>query len=161
MLQAPQSTQHLAELNIGRLRYELTDPRMATFANNLDLVNGIAERSEGFVWRFKDDSGSATNTRPFDDPHIIVNLSVWESIEALERFVWQTVHKRFYGRREEWFAKTSEPNLVMWWVAPGHQPSLTEAIARLDHLRVHGSGEYAFGWDGLPAARMWKAARCA
>ena len=59
---------HLAQLNIGRLRYPTDDPRMADFMNNLDLVNGLAERSHGFVWRLKDDSGNATNFRPFPDP---------------------------------------------------------------------------------------------
>ena len=79
--------------------------------NNLDLVNGLAERSKGFVWRLKDDSGNATNIRPFADPSMIVNLSVWENVEALERFVWQTVHKRFYGRRPEWFEQDREAAL--------------------------------------------------
>ena len=71
---------------------------MADFIDNLAFVNGLAERSEGFVWRYQDDSGSAIDTRPFDgDPRMAVNMSVWEGVEALERFVWQTVHKRFYG----------------------------------------------------------------
>ena len=92
-----QPARHLAQLNIGRLRYEADDPRMADFVDNLAMVNGIAERSDGFVWRYQDDSGSAIDTRPFDgDPRMAINMSVWENIEALERFVWQTVHKRFY-----------------------------------------------------------------
>src|SRR5437868_7834461 len=74
---------HLAQLNIGRLRYPTDDPRVADFMNNLDLVNALAERSEGFVWRLKDDTGNATNIRPYGDPQMIVNLSVWESVEAL------------------------------------------------------------------------------
>ncbi len=81
------ATRHLAQLNIGRFRYPTDDPRMADFMNNLALVNGIADRSAGFVWRLKDDSGNATNFRPFPDPQMAVNLSVWESVEALERFV--------------------------------------------------------------------------
>jgi Domain of unknown function (DUF3291) len=101
---------HLAQLNIGRIRYEIDDPRMADFTNNLALVNGIAERSAGFIWRYIDDSGNATNTRPYDDPRIIVNFSVWESVDALERFVWQTVHKRFYGRRTDWFEHFEGPS---------------------------------------------------
>src|SRR4029077_11254488 len=92
---------HLAQLNIGRLRYPTDDPRMADFMNNLNFVNGIAERSKGFVWRPKYASDITTAIRRFADPYMAVNLSVWESIEALERFVWQTVHKRFYGRRPE------------------------------------------------------------
>jgi hypothetical protein len=153
---------HLAQLNIGRLRYEADDPRMADFIDNLALVNRLAERSEGFVWRYQDDSGSAIDTRPFaGDPRMAVNLSVWESVAALEKFVWQTVHKRFYGRRHEWFEAMGESYFVMWWVPAGHRPTVAEAIERLDHLKRHGSSEHAFGWEGLPTAQLYKSARCA
>jgi hypothetical protein len=157
-----QARQHLAQLNIGRLRYEADDPRMADFIDNLALVNGLAERSEGFVWRYQDDSGSAIETRPYaGDPRMAINLSVWESVEALEKFVWQTVHKRFYGRREEWFDRLEGPYFVMWWVPAGHRPTVTEAIARLEHFKRHGASDHAFGWQDLPAAQLWKTARCA
>jgi hypothetical protein len=153
--------QHLAQLNIGRFRYPTDDPRMADFMNALDLVNGLAERSEGFVWRLKDESGNATNFRPFPDPQMAVNLSVWENVEALERYVYQTVHKRFYGRREEWFETLDRPHFVMWRIAAGHIPTLAEAKERLDHLTAHGLSEYAFGWESIAAAQLWKTARCA
>ncbi|HEV2956407.1 MAG TPA: DUF3291 domain-containing protein [Xanthobacteraceae bacterium] len=152
---------HLAQLNIGRLRYPTDDPRMADFMNALDLVNGLAERSPGFVWRLKDGSNNATAIRPFPDPDMAVNLSVWESIEALERFVWQTLHKRFYGRRQEWFAKAEGPHLVMWWVPAGHMPTVEAAKERLEYLAAHGPSDYAFGWESIPAAQLWKTARCA
>jgi hypothetical protein len=154
-------TKRLAQLNIGRLRYPTDDPRMADFMNNLDFVNGIAERTPGFVWRLKDDSGNATAIRPFADPDMAVNLSVWEGIEALERFVWQTVHKRFYGRRQEWFAQMEGPHLVMWWVAAGLLPTVAEAKERLEYLAAHGPSDHAFGWESIPAAQLWKTARCA
>src|SRR5262245_43383250 len=92
---APMTTMlHPAQLNIGRIRHPLDDPRMADFVNNLDRVNAIAEHTPGFVWRLQDDSGNATAIHAFDDPRMLLNMSVWESVEALERFVWQTVHKR-------------------------------------------------------------------
>ena len=78
---------HLAQLNIGRLRYEVDDPCMADFTNNLALVNGLAERRTGFIWRYIDESGNSTGTRPYADPRIAINLSVWENVEVLERFV--------------------------------------------------------------------------
>jgi hypothetical protein len=93
---------HIAQLNIGRFRYPTDDPRLRGF--NLDRVNAIADRSEGFVWRLKDDSNNATAIRPASDPTMAVNLSVWKSAEALEQFVWATVNKQFYNRRGEWFA---------------------------------------------------------
>jgi hypothetical protein len=158
----PMTGLHLAQLNIGRLRYEVGDPRMAEFIDNLAFVNGLAERSPGFVWRYQDDSGSAIETRPFaSDPRMAINLSVWDSVEALERFVWQTVHKRFYGRRHEWFERMDERYFVMWWVPAGHRPTVQEAVERLRHLQQQGPSDHAFGWESLPAAQLWKSARCA
>jgi hypothetical protein len=150
---------HLAQLNVGRIRYELNDPRMSDFTDNLALINGIAERSDGFVWRYIDESGNATETRPYADPHIIVNFSVWESVDALERFVWQTVHKRFYGRRADWFERFQGPSVALWWVPVGHRPSVEEAVARIDHLKRHGPSDHAFDWQ-TASAQLWKTARC-
>ena len=59
---------HIAQLNIGRFRFATDDARMAGFMQNLDRVNALAERSEGFVWRLKDDSNNATAFRPFSRP---------------------------------------------------------------------------------------------
>ena len=152
---------HLAQLNIGRIRYSLDDPRMADFVNNLDRVNAIAEHTPGFVWRLQDDSGNATAIHAFDDPRMLLNMSVWESVDALERFVWQTVHKRIYGRRPEWFEPLDRPHFVMWWVPAGHRPDVAEAKSRLEHLWAHGPSDYAFGWERIPSAQLWKTARCA
>jgi hypothetical protein len=153
---------HLAQLNIGRIRYEVNDPRMAGFVDNLASVNAIAERSPGFVWRYTDESGNATSTRPYDgDPMMAVNMSVWENVESLEKYVWQTVHKRFYARRHEWFETMAERYLVMWWVPAGHRPTIQEAIERLEHLKTHGSSDHAFSWDSLASAQLYKTARCA
>jgi hypothetical protein len=155
------TTLHLAQLNIGRIRYPLDDPYMADFVNNLDRVNAIAEHTPGFIWRLQDDSGNATAIHAFDDPRMLLNMSVWESVEALERFVWQTVHKRIYGRRPEWFEPLDRPHFVMWWVPAGHRPDLAEAKGRLEYLWAHGPSDYAFGWESIASAQLWKTARCA
>ena len=49
----------LAELNIATSVADLDNPAMAGFMNALDAVNAIAERSPGFVWLLKDESGNA------------------------------------------------------------------------------------------------------
>ena len=118
---------HLAQLNIARLKYPFEDPRVADFAANLDRINAVAERSDGFVWRLQDDGGNAVDIGGFDDPAVIVNLSVWQSAEHLERFVWNTAHKQIYRRRGEWFSAMKDQHLVMWWVQDGHVPSVEKA----------------------------------
>jgi hypothetical protein len=153
-------TSNIAQLNIGRFRYATDDPRMATFMTNLDRINALAERSDGFVWRLKDDSNNATAIRPASDPTMAINLSVWESVEALERFVWATVHKQFYSRKGDWFERLGTPHFVMWPIRAGHIPDLEEAMARLAHLTAHGDSDIAFGWGHLAHIKLWMSRKC-
>lgn len=152
---------HIAELNIGTAKYDQDDPRFADFVNNLERVNAIAERSKGFVWRLKDEAGDAMAIRASDDPRLLVNLSVWETIEDLERFVFATVHNKIYARREEWFVRAPIPTFVMWPVSAGTLPSLYEAMARLARLREEGPSDEAFGWDRVADLKLWFAKKCA
>ena len=160
MITQPAST-HLAQLNVGRSRYATDDPRMAEFMGALDRVNALAERSPGFVWRLQSDAGNATDIKLTEDPQFIVNLSVWEAPEQFEHFVWNTVHKRFYERKSNWFEAKSAPHFVTWWVPAGHLPSPQEALGRLAHLTEHGPGAHAFGWESLPNVEALMSQRCA
>jgi Domain of unknown function (DUF3291) len=152
-------TLQLAQFNIARARYPLDDPRMTEFVDNVARVNALAEKIEGFVWRLQDASGHAMGMTVYDDPRILPNLTVWKDVEALERFVFRTLHSRFYTRREEWFERI-EPPLVMWWIKAGHRPGLSEGVERLDHLKAYGPSDTAFGWESIPAAQPWNSARC-
>ncbi len=150
---------HLAELNIGKFRYPTTDPRMAGFMDNLDRVNALAERSPGFVWRLKGDNNNATDLRVGDD--YAVNMSVWETPEALENYVFKTVHVQFYKNRADWFDLMEKPHMVFWWVPEGHQPTLQEAMDRLEMFEKNGATEQAFGWAEVIDVERWKSQRCA
>jgi hypothetical protein len=151
----------LAELNIARPRYPLDDPRLLDFMSALDRVNALAERSDGFLWRLKGDGNNATDLAIPAEPGAIVNISVWRDAAALEHFVWNTVHHRFYRRRSEWFDDYRTAYFVMWHVADGHRPTLAEAAERLAHLRAFGSTDHAFGWDHLATLTRWREGRCA
>ncbi len=136
----------LAQLNIARARYPMDAPEMKEFVNAIAAVNEIADHSPGFVWRLQDDSGNATGISAFDDPHMLVNLSVWESSEQLKDFMFKTLHADYLKRKREWFDKMSEAYFVMWWVDDGHIPSLPEALERLEHLRNEGESPFAFSF---------------
>ena len=151
----------LAEFNVGHLLYPIDDPRVRRFVMALDMVNEVAERMPGFVWRLKDASGNATGIAVYDDPKVIPNLSVWTDIGSLETFVWKTVHKQFYERREQWFSILDKQSFVMWQIEDGHRPTIEEARARLDHLNQYGDSDHAFGWSYAPQARLWLETRCA
>ena len=155
---------HLAEFNIGVLKYDWDDPRVKDFAEGLDAVYEIAARSPGFVWRMSDEDMEAAQTDAAGvlggDPRTASTLSVWESVETLEQFVWATVHRKFYERKGEWYDPTDAVRLVMWWVPEGHRPSIEEAKARYDLLVANGPSDDAFGWDWLPEARLWRDKTC-
>ncbi len=152
---------YVAELNIARAQYDLDDPRMAGFMDNLDRVNAVAERSPGFVWRLKDETGNATDLTVMDDARIVANLTVWETVEDLERFVFNTVHKKIYDRRSEWFPAMKKAHFVMWWISPGDIPTLDEALARLGRLQEEGPSDEAFGWERLSNLKLWMQKQCA
>jgi hypothetical protein len=138
-------TWHLAQLNIGRLRAPTEDPATGDFMDNLDQINALAEATPGFVWRLQTDEGNATAIRAFDDdPLMIHNMSVWESVESLADYVYRSDHTPFLRRRGEWFERLSEVYLVLWWIPAGTAPTIEEALARLDHLKSHGPTREAF-----------------
>ncbi len=158
-----QRDMHLAELNIGRLVADTDDPRVADFMNALDRVNGMGKRMPGFVWMMEGSGEPGTGNTENNiggDPRFVANLTVWESVETLEQFVWNTVHRQFYERRQEWFEVLGKMHFVMWWVEPGHQPSLDEALSRLEYLEANGNSDHAFGWDYLEEARLWRSKSC-
>ncbi|QMU57807.1 MAG: DUF3291 domain-containing protein [Boseongicola sp.] len=157
-------THHLAELNIGRLVAPTDDPKVVDFMSALDRINGLGKRMPGFVWMMEGSGEPGTgNTENAigDDPQFVANLTVWENVETLENFVWSTVHKQFYDRRQEWFEVLGDMHFVMWWVPEGHRPTLEEGLERLELLKFNGNSPEAFGWDGIEEATLWRDRSCA
>lgn len=139
----------LAQLNIGRLRYPKTDPRVKDFMDALEEINLLAEGSPGFIWRLKEDSGNATEIEVNNDPRIIVNMSVWESLEALKYYTYHSEHAGVLRRRREWFEPFPSAHLVMWWIPKGHIPSLAEGMVRLESLDKEGPSLAAFNFKNI------------
>lgn len=140
---------HLAQINVGRLLYPITDPRIADFVNNLDAINALAEASPGFVWRLKEENNNATSITAYEDPSILMNMSVWESPEALYEYVYKTMHRRFVQRRKEWFQLFGAQYIALWWVDDGHVPTPNEGQRRLAHLERYGPTAHAFTFRKL------------
>lgn len=135
----------LAQLNISRMiSANIQDTLMADFVAQLDRINQLAESSKGFVWRLKDEGGNATSIQPFDDERIIVNMSVWESMDDLMEYVFKSAHSAVMRDRNKWFEKFGKASTVFWYIDEGHTPSLEEAKERLEYLQKNGASEYAF-----------------
>jgi hypothetical protein len=135
---------HVAQVNIAQLRAPIDSPQLADFVALLEPINELADRSAGFVWRLQTEDGDATAIRAFDDDRIIVNMSVWESLDDLGTFVYATGHLELLRRRREWFDRLAESHLALWWVPAGTQPDVAESERRLTHLREHGPSSRAF-----------------
>ena len=135
---------HLAQINIGRLIAPIDDPRIAEFVSQLDPINALADGAPGFVWRLQSTSGNAIDIAYNDDPFMIVNMSVWESIEALRDFAYRSDHISVFRDRAKWFEKMDKPNYCLWWVLEGHRPTVAEGRERLERYQTHGATPYSF-----------------
>ena len=135
---------HLAQINIAKLLKPEGDPSVQEFFDNLDRVNALAEQSDGFIWRLKDDNNNATSIQIFDRDDLLVNMSMWESVEALRAYVISDKHMTIMRRRAEWFFPPTEPTLVLWWQAVDKLPTVQLAESKLKQLRKLGPSPQAF-----------------
>jgi hypothetical protein len=134
---------HLAQLNIGLAKGPMDGSVMAGFAAELDRINALADSAPGFVWRLQTEDGDATAIRPYEDERMMVNMSTWESIEDLRRFVYTSGHTGVMRHRKQWFDRL-DTYLVLWWVPAGQEPTVEEATERLAYLDEHGPTPDAF-----------------
>jgi hypothetical protein len=141
----------LAQVNIGRLRAAVDSPQLADFVAGLDPVNAAADAAPGFVWRLQTKDGNATSIVAFEwdtagSAGVIMNMSVWESVESLADFVYSAGHRPVMRRRREWFEHMTEAYTAMWWIPAGTIPTTSDAEERIRHLRRHGPTPYAFNF---------------
>lgn len=141
----PTSGYHLAQMNTARFRHPMDHPDMAGFVEMLDPVNHQADSAPGFIWRLTDEgSNDATSITYYDDPLLLVNVSVWSDMASLRNYVYRTEHVQMVKRREEWADAMESVYIVLWWVPAGHVPDVAEGDARLRRLRENGPTAEAF-----------------
>lgn len=134
----------LAQINVARMvGVNIEDSVMKEFVDHFDSVNQLAEESNGFIWRLKDEDNNAAGFNPFDDEQVIINLSVWEDVVSLEHYTYKT----FHVERREWFQKYGKAYYVLWWVKDNEYPSVEEALERLEYLQENGPSPYAFNFQ--------------
>ncbi len=147
---------HIAQVNVSLPIEPLDSDRLADFVAALEPINALADAAAGFVWRLQTEDGNATAIRVLDDNRLIVNMSVWESIEALGEFVFRSAHTDVMRRRREWFVPMRESMTALWWIPAGTTPTVADAEQRLRHLRTHGPTPHAFTFRApYPSADEW------
>ncbi|HLY25790.1 MAG TPA: DUF3291 domain-containing protein [Aggregatilineales bacterium] len=137
---------HLAQINIGRVRAPVDDPIMEGFMARLDAINALAEASPGFVWRLQTDAGNATDIHVYEDERLLLNMSIWENIDALSEFTYKSLHAEPLRMRKDWFEKMDVPFVALWWIPVGQLPTALEGKERLAHLHQHGPTARAFNF---------------
>ena len=138
------SKYHLAQANVALMRASLDDPMMQGFVARLEPLNALADQSPGFVWRYVTPDGDTTEADVFGDELILFNMSVWESVEAVEQYAYRSSHVQAVQKRAEWFERSAKSPLVLWWVKEGHLPTVQEAKSRFDKLWGNGPSPDAF-----------------
>jgi len=135
---------YLAQLNIAQAIDTMDSATMKGFVDRLDEINALADNFPGFVWRLQTEEGDATTIQAFDDPMLIVNMSVWTDLDALKNYVYKSIHVELIRDRSAWFNKLVTAHQVLWWVPVGHIPTVEEAKAKLQYLEDNGPSEQAF-----------------
>jgi hypothetical protein len=136
------TTHHLVHANIAIMRAPLDDPIMAEFVAQADEIDTLAQGSPGFVSQpIPEDKGAVFSGRT------MLNLSIWESVESLERFTHQGLHAKALERQADWFLQSDNPNYVLYWALVGDLPTEREVKERLDYLEENGPTPYAFTFE--------------
>jgi hypothetical protein len=134
----------LAQINIAKAVAEMDADVMQGFVSRLEEINSLADQAPGFVWRLQSGDGDATSINVFDDELMLINISVWDSLDALKAFVYRTVHVELIQDREAWFNKMGKAHQALWWIPVGHIPTEEEGKEKLAQIREHGPTRDAF-----------------
>ena len=135
----------LATANVATMLSSYEDPSMTDFVEQLDSVNASADAAPGFIWRFIEcDDDTPVIARVFGNDRTLFNMSVWESVESLEAWVYGGKHLDVVRQRARWFEKSPRSPLVLWWIDEGHVPTIGEAGSRFGLLWNDGPSPQAF-----------------
>lgn len=142
MLNPSDTVGHLVHANVAHARAALDSPVMADFVSQVEEINSLARRAPGFVAQpTPPDEGAVYK------PPLLLNVSIWESVESLSAFTHQGKHAAALERRGEWFEQGTSPRYVLYWVPRGHVVTEKEVKERLDHLAEHGPTPRAFTFE--------------
>ena len=135
---------HIAQINIARMLAPIDSDTMSGFVARIDEINALADTADGFIWRLQGEEGNATALRVFADDMLIINMSVWESIDALHAYTYKSDHAQVFRRRKDWFSLMEKPHMALWYIPAGHIPTPDEAKHKLALIEKQGASPSAF-----------------
>lgn len=143
---------YLAQANAAQMNGTLESPIMEGMTSQIQRINNLAETSPGFVWRIASVTNDelrpiAEDLRGIASEEIFFNMSVWNSIEALRQFTFESIHRSLLHRKLAWIVPTEEASNVLWWIEANHRPNISEASEKLRLIRSDGPTESAFDFQ--------------
>lgn len=138
------TTHHIAQINIALPLAPLDSEQLYGFVSRIDEINIVAEQTQGFIWRLKGEADNALALRVFEDERMIINMSVWDSMESLYNYTYYSDHVQVYRQKGGWMEKLAYAHMALWWIPAGHIPTAQEGKTRLEYLQTHGVTPYAF-----------------
>ncbi|MEB8433587.1 DUF3291 domain-containing protein [Cocleimonas sp. KMM 6892] len=135
---------HIAQINIAQAKADKDSEIMSGFISRLDEIHTLADNAPGFIWRLETEDGDDGSVSVFNDPLLLINMSVWRDIDSLRAFVYKSIHIELLQDRDAWFDKMGEMHQTLWWVPAGHIPTIQEGKDKLDQIREFGPTAKAF-----------------
>jgi len=138
---------YIAQANFAQWNDEVSSDLMKDFTEQAFQIHQLAEKSNGFIWRFLDNEHQKLIDELFGIEKVVFNMTVWESIEDLKEFTFKDVHCEAMKKRRQWFKKLPGTTLALWWVKYDCMPSVNEAKYKLDLINDKGSSSDAFSFN--------------
>jgi uncharacterized protein DUF3291 len=141
----------LAQVNIARMRGGADEPMMAGLVARIAEMNALADGGPGFVWRLLGSEATAAVLQvfdgffvPFEPERLFYNLSVWNTVSDLQRYVFRTEHAQMLRMKHDWIENSDRAHLAMWWIPAGTLPIIAESSIRLRPLHERGPTPFSF-----------------
>lgn len=146
------SAYHLVHANLALARASLDDPLMAGFTNYLDEIDALAQSSTGFIAQPEmPDEGQVYGG------NLLLNVSIWETVEELETFTYHSRHKSLLDRRQKWFYRRDYPAYVLYWASKAITVTEREIHRRFEQLHADGPTPLAFTFEKRFSVAEWLA----
>lgn len=150
------NTYHLVHANLALARAPLDDPLMAGFTDYMDEIDALAQSSPGFVAQPElPDEGQVYSGNQ------LLNVSIWETVEDLEAFTYDSRHKSFLDQREKWFHRRDYPAFVLFWAPTAETVTEHEIHRRFQRLNEEGATPLGFTFEKRFSLAEWLAVRAA
>ncbi len=132
---------NIAQVNIAKLRYDKESEQVLEFTSNIEIINNLAEQSEGYIWHLRESNSGANY---YQCNLMLVNISIWRSVTDFKKFIYNSEHLYFIKNQSYWFTKITGRNYAIWHTKKFSNISVEEGIKRLDSLNKYGPNKYAF-----------------